>query len=125
MNFGTDLNREVDRINLHKDLKHPHLYELLHYSTDSQFGLRNKFEGILLLFPELFQNLEKDIIDMTKQQTFFEQYEIWFLLNALVQVGAYFENAGIPHGDVRPHNVICTKNSYQLVDPLFLTRGRG
>lgn len=48
---------------------------------------------------------------------------MWIIIESLVTALAYFEEAGIIHGDVRPSNIFVTKDGiYKVADISLLSQ---
>lgn len=50
----------------------------------------------------------------------YKEGELWYLLDALISVVIYLKSKNVAHGDVRPYNVLITKEGHVKLGEIFL-----
>ncbi|KRX04683.1 Protein kinase-like domain [Pseudocohnilembus persalinus] len=117
---------------------HKNVLKLIGFTQSSENQLCGDFSKITGYYEYYSHNLERELDRRHTRSEFFNEQEIWFLLESIVSVGAFLEGKNLHqyiqqnvqqiiflnsaqnkvHGDIRPNNIFLTNEGFvKLADP--------
>lgn len=119
VNTKDQFTKEILSARSRKKLKNDYLLELKDYSTRKKNDFCSTFY-VLRTFYEFEPNhLKKEILDRKNKGENFSMEELTHLLYNTVEAGAYLQENGQNHGDIRPSQILVSKEgTFKLGDRL-------
>jgi serine/threonine protein kinase len=99
-------------------LNHKYLIEMKDYSTKQKNDFCSTFYTIRTFFEYQMNNLQKEIKHRKDGGIDFSMIELTHLLYNISEAGAYLQDRGRAHGDIRPSSIAVMEEgkSYKLID---------
>ena len=99
-------------------MNHKYLIEMKNYSTRVKNDFCSTFYSIKLFYEYQANNLQRETRHRKDKGQDFSSLELTHLLYNIVEAGAYLQDQGRSHGDIRPSSiaVLAEGNSFKLID---------
>ena len=107
------LKQELD---FRSNMNHKSLAKIVGYSASANQNMCGSTNA-LNIYSEWFEHdLELEILERIPKSDYFTEAELWYMANSSIDVGAYFQQNGIYHGDLRPQNMMMDDEGNLLID---------
>jgi serine/threonine protein kinase len=96
-------------------LQHPNILRVYGYNSKKEDLFCADFYKVSLFFESFDTDLEQEINKRRHTKEYFQETELWFILDSLASACAYLQISNSPHRDIRPFNVFINSNKdYKL-----------
>jgi serine/threonine protein kinase len=119
LNTEDQFTQEIAAARNRKKLKNDYILELKDYSTRKKNDFCSTFYVLRAFYDYEPNHLKKEILDRKNKGENFSMEELTHLLYNTVEAGAYLQENGQNHADIRPSQILVTKNgTFKLGDRL-------